>query len=715
MDRRDFFKIVSATSTGVLAGCAKKTDKLIPLLVPEQNIAPGEESWHPAVCTECGGGCGTLVRVMQAERTLEIKGEQVRQRIAAVKKIEGNPLDPVSGGRLCARGQAVVQALYHPDRLRGPQKRSGGRGQGKFSAVSWDEALATAAEKIAAAQRTDPESIVFLTAGPAGMRALAIERFAQALKAPAPVVCDLGDPAVERKAAELVFGWKGLPVYDVANATYVLGVGADFLGGWASPVYYARQFGNFRQGRREIRGRLLQAESRLSLTASAADQWLPLKPGSEAQFLGAVGAVLLESKLARHPEALPEGIAADLQKLDVSALLVACGVEEKRFRRVIREFAESPAPLVVGGASAVHSNSLDAVAASHCINLMLGNVGKPGGVLPPATSAVAPLENRSLMQALARARVVLVDGGNPVYTLPGRAGVIQALEGADTVIHFGSFVDDTAAWADLLLPSNHTLEAEGAVVPTVSTQTAVAVGTPFVRPLYDTRPLERTLTDLAVKMNVAYQRVTAKDVVQPLLSGDLSYDDVARQGGVWVEGKPAPLKRAAAVKFEAAGAAFEGDAAQFPLLFQPYLSLQFHDGRSSNLPWMQELPDPASSAMWGLPVEIDPKTAGRLGISTGDAVRVESPHGAIEAPAFVHPGAVPGVVSMPIGDGHAQYGRYASGRGANPMSILAPAWEKSTGALITGATRVRLARVGRARNWIQFSAQVREERRFDHR
>ena len=118
--------------------------------------------------------------------------------------------------------------------------------------------------------------------------------------------------------------------------------------------------------------------------------------------------------------------------------------------------------------------------------------------------------------------------------------------------------------------------------------------------------------------------------------------------------------------------------AQFPLHFQPYPSLQFHDGRGANLPWLQELPDPASSAIWGLPVEIDPKTAARLRVANGDMVRVESPHGSIEAPAYVHPGAVPGVVSMAIGDGHRTTAATPPGRGANPLSILAPVWEKST-------------------------------------
>ena len=109
MDRRNFFKIVSTVSAGSAAvSCDGKRDALAPLLVPEHEIVPGEEQWHPSVCTSCGGGCGVIVRVMRGERLIERNGEKFREPIACVKKIEGNPLDPVSGGRLCARGHAVA-------------------------------------------------------------------------------------------------------------------------------------------------------------------------------------------------------------------------------------------------------------------------------------------------------------------------------------------------------------------------------------------------------------------------------------------------------------------------------------------------------------------------------------------------------------------------------------------------------------------------------
>ncbi len=713
MDRRVFFRILSATSAGALTtGCGTSVGKLMPLLVPEHELVPGEEQWHPAVCTSCSAGCGTLARVMEGERITTDKGEQVRERVAAVKKIEGNPLDPISGGRLCARGQAAVQSLYHPDRLRGPMQRTGDRGTGQFAATSWDAAIASAAEKIGKVRATDLSKIVILSGGSAGSRSLALNRFANALKAPAPVACSIADHPLERKAAEMVFGWHGQPVYDLANANFVLGVGADFLGGWTSPVYYARQFGNFRQGRRDVRGRLVQAESRLSITASAADRWLPVRPGTEPQFLAAVGRILIDSKLASNVKDLPKTAADAFRSADVKSLLAACGLEEKRVREVVQELGESAAPLVIGGASILRVNSLDAVIASHYINVMLGNMGKPGGVLAPAPQAVTPFENHRVAESLAHAQVVLIDGANPAYLFPKSSGVQDALKRAETVISFGSFLDDSSAWADLILPDHDSLESELALVPAVSTRSGMAVGSPFIRPLYDTRAVERTLAELAEKMQVIYEGVSVREVVGPFATGDLPVDEIVHQGGVWSEAARAPAPRIADAKFEIASTAVTGDASQYPFEFQPYTSLQHHDGSSSNLPWMQELPDPVSSSIWGLPVELDHKTAAGLRVANGDIVRVESPHGSIDAPAYVHPGAIPGVVSMPIGDGHTHYGRYASGRGANPLSILAANYEKATGALVLGGTRVKISRLSDRKGWTQFSAPDREER--DH-
>jgi anaerobic selenocysteine-containing dehydrogenase len=99
--------------------------------------------------------------------------------------------------------------------------------------------------------------------------------------------------------------------------------------------------------------------------------------------------------------------------------------------------------------------------------------------------------------------------------------------------------------------------------------------------------------------------------------------------------------------------------------------------------------------MWGSWVEISPRAAAHLQIQQGDLVEVASPHGKIRAPALLSPGIAPDVIAFPVGQGHEAYGRYASGRGANPIRILAPDVEPTTGALAWAGTRVSITRVGK--------------------
>jgi len=718
MDRRNFFKIVSTASTGIMTGaCGKKVERYIPLLVSDQELAPGEEAWRPGICGECEAGCGIIARVMEGERIVEQKGEKFRQKIAVIKKVEGNPLDSVSGGRLCARGQAGVQSLYHPDRLREPMQRKGPRGQADFAPISWEQAVATAAGKLDQVRRTDPARILFLARPQAGTRALTIARFLQALGAPPPVSFELADFPLERKAAQRVYGWSDQPVYDLANAIHAVGIGADFLGGWASPVFYARQFGKFRQGRSNARGKLVHAESRLSITGQSADMWIPLRPGTELFFALALGHLLLAEKLPRS-KSLPPQVVEAFETLDFASAARLCGIDEKRLRQVARELGESEKPLVIAGASVGHTNSLAALTAAGYLNVLLGNVGQPGGVHPPALEPTAsrPTFTHSLAQ-LDRAQFVFLDGVDPLYTSPRAAGVAGKLARIETVVSFGSFLNDSAAYADLLLPDHHSLESSAAVFTPVAPALAASVATPFVQPLYDTRSTEQLLAELAAKMSVEFEVATPQSVLEKILPESETWDAVARQGGFWGEpghtaARPGKPEKST---FDVKPAVFHGDAARFPLHFLPYCSVQFHDGRSANLPWMQELPDAVSSAMWSLPAEVDPQTAARLGIKTGDRVRIESPYGKLEAPAYVDPAAVPGVVSMAIGQGHRSFGRYASNRGANPLSILAPVWEEATGALAIGATRVRLTRLGTDGGLVQFAAVDREMGPWGHR
>ena len=124
--RRTFLKTAALAAVGsALPGCRQEVDRLIPYVLPDDEIVPGVAAWYASVCSECPAGCGILVRVMEGR----------------VKKIEGTPDHPINQGKLCARGQAAPQRLYNPDRLRGPLRRRGARGTGDFETITWDDGM----------------------------------------------------------------------------------------------------------------------------------------------------------------------------------------------------------------------------------------------------------------------------------------------------------------------------------------------------------------------------------------------------------------------------------------------------------------------------------------------------------------------------------------------------------------------------------------------
>src|ERR1700733_4610742 len=185
MERRDFIKI--STLSGVMAtlgGCRSAENQLI-RFVPEEELVPGIATIKPGVCTVCSAGCGLLVRVMQGEAEVVRRGQQGLIKMGLAKKLEGNPQHPVNQGKLCARGQAALQLLYHPDRITHPIKRSGPRASGEFQPITWVEALKEVAAHLAALQAASSTQSVAVLARPLhGQRRELIERFLKAYGAP---------------------------------------------------------------------------------------------------------------------------------------------------------------------------------------------------------------------------------------------------------------------------------------------------------------------------------------------------------------------------------------------------------------------------------------------------------------------------------------------------------------------------------------------------
>jgi anaerobic selenocysteine-containing dehydrogenase len=732
MERRDFIKLTAITGTSAtLASCGNPEHQLI-RFIPDEDLVPGIAEWKPSICPMCAAGCALTVRVMEADVETTRNGQAGVVKMGVAKKLEGDPKDPISRGGLCARGQASIQATYHPDRLTRPMKRSGARGSGEFKEVSWDDAIAELAGQLdGLAAAGDQKSLAWLTRPRRSRRLALASEFTSRFGAPAPIAFDPFGDAVLRRANAISFGREQLPTFDLARSRFVIAFGADFLGTWNSPVAQSAGYGEMRQGKSGVRGRFVQVESRMSQTGANADEWIPVKPGTEGVLALGLAHAIVAAKLrpaeAGRAGAAIEGWAGGLADYTPARVEQVTGVAAKRVERLARELAEfQPAVAIVGGAPLAHTNGLFHALAVNALNALLGTVGQPGGIfftpgVQPQAAPSAPGRDPSssggpvqraegaqagspFAAALQTAKVVLLDGANPVFGSPKAWRVREALERAQYIASFGSFIDDTSSLADLILPDHSFLESWVDVTPeSGSIEAVTTVAAPAMKPLYQTRETADVVIELAGKLKtpIALPWKTAEELAnsKPAAAAPPS----ATRNPQSAMRSPQLTARA----YEAPR--FEGDATQFPFHFMPYLSPQFGDGSAAHLPWLQEMPDPLTSGMWSSWVEINPQTAERMHIAQGDLVDVRSPQGVVRAPAMIFPGIAPDVIAMPIGQGHEHFTRYASQRGVNPIAILAPATEPETGALAWAATRVSIARAGdRDGTLIMFAGEMRE-------
>jgi len=766
MRRREFLKTgtVAGTAGLILDGCAKP-QQLIPLLVSEDQFVPGEEGWVRTLCQQCPAGCGIAVRVMQGESIRTIDGQPKRVKAVQAKKIEGNPDHPISMGGTCARGQAGVQALYHPDRIQHPLKLSGPRGSGQYQPISWKDAqqlLVTQLQQVQAA----PAGLALLTGRQnRGTLGTVIDRFAAGFGTPHLVSFDPFDPAPIRKAMELITGVSRLPAVDFANANYLLSFNANLFETFLSPVRNIYAYGQFRQGRPGIRGKFVHAEPRLSQTAACADEWLPIRPQTEGLLALAMANVIISEKLydADFVSTRTMGFdawSAALTSYAPDAVASQIDVPAASIQRVAREFARQRPSVAVGD-----SRDVSALTAIYALNALVGAYGHAAGILfgqddlsgpaplggtaPRASGARPDARSRepepagaaarnihALQEAIGRNEIkaLLLIDSNPLFTFPEAEKLRSSLGNVPFVASFASYLDETAAMADLILPSHVALERWVDDVPEPGVGYAVrTVGQPVVAPRWDTRDPGDVLIEAAkalggtVATSLPFENMEAAvkesfRSVHALHAGpgvdadfEAFFKKAVAAGGWWnAAGQRADGTETRKVNFVVptqgvAARAFAGDPQQMPFMLHIYPSAAFADGRHAHLPWLQEMPDPMTTVMWGSWVEMNPETAHKLEIREGDVLRITSPSGSIELPAFLYPGLRPDVIAIPVGQGHTQYGRYAMNRGANPLRLTSSTLDSASGAVVSTAVRVSASKVGRQEPLIRFGASDARE------
>ena len=715
LTRREFLKIAAGATAATGLAPAVRSIVIEPFVRPPEELLPGQATWYASTCRQCPAGCGIIVRTINGR----------------AKKIEGNPLHPLNRGKLCARGQAGLQVLYNPDRLKNAVRQSGGRGSRQFEPLYWPEALDLLSDKIAAL--SSAERIAFLGGlMPSHVYRLATRLF-ETLGAAPPVIYDLQSALEGRSAAsqlsQAFFGAPDLPVYDISQSDVVLSFGANLLETWMSPVAQSAAYGAMRQGGMGSRGLFVQFEPRLSATAASADEWIPVRPGAEGFVALALGRIIVEERLGHVGSHRTQAVL--YQNVDVREMAAASDVPIETLHRLARAFADADRAVAIpGGYLAGQRNGFSSMLAVQALNLVVAQVGREGGVFLSNPGPTAALRQNlpvntfdEVIDLIVRMKageidLLLVHGANPMYELPAAAGFAEAITRVPFVVSFSPFVDETAVWADLILPDHTYLESWGYQVPSPGAdRPVVSSQQPVVRPLYDTLAAADVLLGLAARLGgkpaeaLPWEDEASylEETVGELHGSSLGAYDARtpsgfwalwrQYGGWWSEKKirrEPELTEVVQTPLPISDPQFEGDPEDYPFHLYPYSSIILSDGRGANLPWLQEAPDPMTTVQWGMWVELNPKTASALGVSDNDIVQVESPYGMLEAPVVIYPGIRPDVVAIPVGQGHQDYGRFAQAvNGSNPLVLVAPVTDPGTGALAWGATRVRLKPTGR--------------------
>ncbi len=667
LSRRSFIKLAAtAGAAAAIPGCEPAARNLIPYVVPDENVIPGMPTFYATVCTECPAGCGLVARVREGR----------------VIKLEGNPADPISQGSICARGQAGLQEVYNPDRLSRPQSRAQG---GSFEPASWDDALKTFNEHLGAATKAGKDRVAFIS-GPLGPTQTKIAQLWLGTYGSSRMVTyeRLAEHAA-RTASKASFGRDDLPIYRIDQADALISFGADFLSTWGSPVEFHRQYAAFRTPKQR-RGQLTLARATyvgpvMTMTAAKCDEWVATTPGDEAAVALSVLNVLVKQGWVSRSS----GVDLDaLRKLtadfEPAAVAQKTGVSAESIMRMGESFGQSESAVAMAGTDdpALHN----AVA---ILNAVTGNVGKTvvfaDGAPAPASS---PEEIEALVKAMAGGEIdvlVIAGNNNPLFSMPVAQKFKDAIAKVGFVAWMGTVPDETAAAAHLRIPIDHSLETWHDTQPRAGVH---GLGQPVMVRVFDSRPLGDLLLasahaggakaeqvpweNTADAVNAAWQELGSK------AGGTLDefWEKARRAGGHYEEVKAANVKLDSKV-FEANVPAPVA-ATGLTLIAVPHIF--FYDGRGADKPWLQEIPEPVVQLVWDSWVQIHPDTARSLGVSQNGIVELRSEAGAIVVPAMVSEHVRPGVLAVPTGQGHTEYGRYANGRGANVWSLL-PQWNKS--------------------------------------
>ena len=652
--RRTFLKLMGASLAlaGVTACTKQPPEKIVPYVRQPEELIPGRPLFYATSMAVGGVATGLLVENHEGRPT----------------KIEGNPLHPGSLGATDVFAQAAILGLYDPDRSQ--TLRNLGEIRPWSAYLGAINAALTAQKPLkGAGLRILTESVNSPTLA-AQIRDL-LSRFPSAK-------WHQWDPASRdnaRAGAKLAFGEYVDAQYHFDQADVILSLDADFLGAGPGGLRYARDFSKRRRPEdAEHMNRLYAIESMPTSTGARADHRLPMKPSA---IEGAARAIAAAAGVAG---ARPAGAAQDKEQKWIAA--VAKDLLGHRGRSLVIA-GESQPP-------AVH-------AIAHAMNQALGNAGKT--VVYTKTAEAEPVNQlesiRDLVADMNAGKVdlLVIIGGNPVYTAPADLKFADALNKVQLRSHLSLYDDETSALCQWQIPEAHFLEAWSDARAFDGTTSIVQ---PLIAPLYGGKSAHEVLAAMSDR-----PERSGHDLVRD--HWKIDKDDTAWRR--WLHDGVMP-NTAYAPANVTANAAAVGSGPMSPATPAGALEISFRndpsvlDGRFANNGWLQELPKPITRLTWDNAVITSPATAARLkgseypafqggehGQIIADVVELKLQGRSVRGAMFAVVGHPDDCVTVHLGYGRSRGGRVAAGAGFNANAIR-------TSSALSFGSGVELTRTG---------------------
>ena len=622
VDRRQFLKLMGASLAlaGLNACTRQPTENIMPYVRQPEEVIPGRPLFFATALPLGGVGCGVLVESHMGRPT----------------KVEGNPDHPASLGATDVFAQASVLGLYDPDRSQVVTHVGEIRTWADFRA-----AIEAALEGLKAQRGAGLRILTETVTSPTLANQL------RELQNDLPLAkWDQYEPINRdnsRAGARLAFGEYVETRYAFDKAAVVLSLDADFIGALPGHLRYVREFTANRKvaGERAEMNRLYAVESSPTNTGAIADHRLPLRASEVEDFARAVAAEI------GMQVRTPAGVEAHAKWIKA----VARDLLRHRGTSIVIAGDEQP--------PVVH-------ALAHAMNQTLGNVGQTViHTAPVEANPVAQTDSlRELVTDMAAGKVALlvIIGGNPLFTAPADIPFREALAKVPLSVHLSQYNDETSELCHWHVPEAHPLESWS---DTRAYDGTITILQPLIAPLYEGKTAHEVV---ALFSKTPAQ--SSHDIVRAFWKSERPGVDPDRfwrkslNDGVVADSALPP-------KSVTLRADWDQPQPQRPRSKNGTLEIIFradptlHDGRFANNGWLQELPKPITMLTWDNAALMSPATAQRLGVTNEDVVELQYGGRTLRAPVWVVPGHAPEAVTVHLGHGRVRAGKVGEGTGFN--------------------------------------------------